>query len=982
MSVGAAATVSLGCSGSEAVVVAPVAGLATRNDARVLHSGPVTGLATRNDAQVLHSGPVTGLATRNDVQVLHSGPVAGLATRNDAQVRHSGPVAGLATRNDAQVRHSGPVAGLATHNDAQVRHSGPVAGLAACNDAQVLHSGSPAGPIAPNAAQVPRPSQVVGRKESQVASGEAQSWSPGSVLSQVACGVQQVFRSTQTSSRSTFEPQVAEHPQPGNGSLTGQMTSEIGGAKLNIAPGTHKITVMIDGIPKEGIVDSEGRVQVVSKGPEYFSIASEETEQSALNSGAACSEQAPPLPVFGRESVKCKPNPFEPGAATPFSVTVDSGPAWTPPRPTGSPPKTRSPSPVTPRRKPALARLSGSPATPGGTKVPSGTPPPTPPSVDRVEQPENPRDYIPGERTIWELPRLGAPSESNPALRCNDWLHRIQPSIQDLAPKAHIWWALVLEEAKRSYRLWMVATPFERITIQGTPSDDLRSDKYVRLESRALAMLSKAVPASIYDHALSVRNTTCCGLVFFVLKAYQPGGLHERTELLKGLTVLGECTTAKQGVESLSVWARHLERARGMNVAIPYCTRLLDALDSISRSLLERHPALLFRMNSTRMSLQLDTIPTLASVEQYAKSLTAELEVIAVSGVDGGAASKKQKVASLATAGVPGKGSGKPAAGAPGQEALAKKGSGRAKIPCTGWASDAGCKYGKSCQFSHELDRPQRCWVCGGNHQKAECVAPGGGKGPTPEAKAKAKVQAVAPGTRDKQKLGSKGQAKSAVEKNVQGAGGGSDASVVIKEATQLLQSMRISSLRTHIKAATQLRDLGEGRRQRDLIDGGATACLRTARSGEYQLPTLSVELACGSCKLHINSAGALLSRQPVAPIVSAAALLELGYRIQWSKDSCQVSHPRRGQLEVDASSGCPEIGQEIALQLIAEYEEHVKSKDVHEARVRCLLKDLRRESTEQLARLMLAGGVEAALPCPALPCPALPCSGLCGSLA
>eukprot|EP00439_Symbiodinium_sp_Y106_P018206 s4987_g2.t1 len=411
---------------------------------------------------------------------------------------------------------------------------------------------------------------------------------------------------------------------------------------------------------------------------------------------------------------------------------------------------------------------------------------------------------------------------------------------QDLAPKAHIWWALVLEEAKRSYRLWMAATPLERITIQGTPSDDLRSDKYVRLESRALAMLSKAVPASIYDHVLSVRNTTCCGLVFFVLKAYQPGGLHETTELLKGLTVLGECTTAKQGVESLSVWARHLERARGMNVAIPDCTLLLDALDSISRSLLERHPALLFRMNSTRMSLQLDTIPTLASVEQYAKSLTAELEVIAVSGVDGGAASKKQKVASLATAG----------------------------------------------------------------------------------------------------------------------------------EATQLLQSMRISSLRTHIKAATQLRDLGEGRRQRDLIDGGATACLRTARSGEYQLPTLSVELACGSCKLHINSAGTLLSRQPVAPIVSAAALLELGYRIQWSKDSCQVSHPTRGQLEVDASSGCPEIGQEIALQLIAEYEEHVKSKDVHEARVRCLLKDLRRESTEQLARLMLAGGVEAALPCPALPCP------------
>ena len=57
---------------------------------------------------------------------------------------------------------------------------------------------------------------------------------------------------------------------------------------------------------------------------------------------------------------------------------------------------------------------------------------------------------------MWELPKLDGPGEVNPALRCSDWLHRIQPSIHDLAPKAHGWWSLVLTEAKEAYNKWLV----------------------------------------------------------------------------------------------------------------------------------------------------------------------------------------------------------------------------------------------------------------------------------------------------------------------------------------------------------------------------------------------------------------------------------------------------------------------------------------------------------------------------------------------
>ena len=661
----------------------------------------------------------------------------------------------------------------------------------------------------------------------------------------------------------------------------------------------------------------------------------------------------PPLPSFGRQDVsEQRPSPFAPQAQSPFQAVGQ----WIPPRPQGSPPRTRSQSPATPRRKPALGKPGLSPVTPGGTRVPDGPPPDSPPSIDRVSSGEGARDYVPGDRTMWELPKLGSPNEPNPALRCSDWLHRIQPPIHDLAPKAHVWWTSVVSEARSAYSKWVASSPLERIAIKGEPSDGLKAEKFLRLESRALAMLSKAVPQTIYDYALSVRNTTCVGLVFFVLKAFQPGGLHERTELLKGLTSLQECNSARQGVDSLNMWFRHLERARGMNVAVPDCTLLLDALDTMSKQLLERSPALLFRMNTTRMTLQLDTVPTLPTVEQFARSLMAELEVLAVSGNDT-SANKKQRIASL-TSQQPPKGGEKGGQVDKGGEPSTKKGQGKAKTPCHGWASDAGCRYGRNCQFSHDLERPQKCWTCGGSHMKADCTAPGGGKGPPVEPKAKAKVQTVTPS-----KGKEKGEAKPPKTQTPKHdpPKQSNEAAAAIKEATQLLQSMRIARLDAHIKAVSQVRDLSSGARRKGLIDGGATACLRSARSDELTLPTLEVALACGTCSLHVNQAGTLLSPRPVAPIVSVAALLELGYRIQWSKEHCQISHPTHGQLQIDATSGCPEVDYDVALRLISEYEALVKEREVHEARVSCLLSDLKQSTDEELAQIMWNGGVEAA---------------------
>ena len=197
-----------------------------------------------------------------------------------------------------------------------------------------------------------------------------------------------------------------------------------------------KLVVIVDGVPREGVIDMEGNVQVKHAGPEYFSIASEEPEGQVQGGGERTIRPTPPLPVFGNSS-STSPSPFDPHARSPFQRPSGSGEAtpvapppqdWIPPRPTGSPPKTRSQSPATPRRRPGHGKQGFSPATPGGTRLPPGSPPSTPPSVgvtDSVEMQGDIREFMPGDRTVWELPRLGPTSEPHPALRCSDWIHHL-----------------------------------------------------------------------------------------------------------------------------------------------------------------------------------------------------------------------------------------------------------------------------------------------------------------------------------------------------------------------------------------------------------------------------------------------------------------------------------------------------------------------------------------------------------------------------
>ena len=776
-------------------------------------------------------------------------------------------------------------------------------------------------------------------------------------------------------------------------------------AQPSLGSEARTITVMINGVPRSGMFNDKGEIVVALESPKYFEIG--EGDRTEVDPVQCTPVELGEARTIASESISG--NPFSVQAASPFQPTgcrsalptSCSPPPPPPPVPgrdgsrfvrggskspggyrSGYPRRpSRSPDPSPPRTMPMqLKSVNASPLTPGGTKVPSGPPPGTPldPGRTGTQTSEvgqgavsassgvglnegSSRDFVPGERTYWELPTLAGPSsEANPAMRCNDWIYRITPLMSDLAPRANAWWGMVLKEAQAAYQEWSVAKPLERARIVGKPSKELQGNAFTRIESRGVAMLSKALPAVVYEQALSSRNVSCVGLLFLTLRIYQPGGLNERAELLRGLTTLPVFDSPSAAVSGLQKWFRHLERARTMEISVPDSSLLLDSIDRALASILHGHPTLTFRMHSVRMQLQLDTRPLQDTVEEYARTLLAEMELLAVAAPESGNA-KRQRVAAVAMDGQKGKGagssgsSGKGGEGGQANSADPKGNSGQRRTPCTGWITDKGCKFGKSCVFSHSAERQGKCWACGGSHQKAECTAPGGGKHQKPSGddnRGSKGRDGKAKGSGKDQGSGPKGKPGGSTKGGSQAAGGIS--SEAIKEAAQILQSMKLASLSPHVESMSALLKKAQMGIPKGLIDGGATACLRMATGEEQCLPEVSVKLACGECKLLVNREGTLLSRSYVSPILSVRAALALGYRIDWDSSRCRVWHPSKGDLTVDDSSGCPEIPESTALSLISQYEELVRSREVRSARMQCLMQDLTSASNEDLARSII----------------------------
>ena len=139
-----------------------------------------------------------------------------------------------------------------------------------------------------------------------------------------------------------------------------------------------------------------------------------------------------------------------------------------------------------------------------------------------------------GNHRSVELPELSG-GDLTPLI-LGDWLEVVKPLMMDLSPQASRWWVLVVEESYKYYNEWRKATPMERLRIV-PESEVVKSDLTLhRTEQRGISLLLKAIPTSVKETVIAERLMTTTGILFTLLKNFQPGGSSERTMLLKELS--------------------------------------------------------------------------------------------------------------------------------------------------------------------------------------------------------------------------------------------------------------------------------------------------------------------------------------------------------------------------------------------------------------------------------------------------------------
>ena len=401
-------------------------------------------------------------------------------------------------------------------------------------------------------------------------------------------------------------------------------------------------------------------------------------------------------------------------------------------------------------------------------------------------------------KTIPELPKLEIKEGERDLmpLIAGDWLAVIGPSLRDLSAQATTWWTEAVGAAQTYYTTWLESSPVDRLLLRPERPTRFDTGPFTRVEQRAVALLIKAIPGHIREDVVAMRRLTTIDIIGTILTTFQPGGLRERSALLKFLTTPEAAKSTSEALKGVRRWARWSQRASELHVAIPDATLLVAGLDVLTSGVIAQFPEAHFRLQTFRHQNNVDHVPSQEKAMSLGRMLQAELQTLEHSGP-----SKRSKLArvqepsldSLAdnSSGKGGKGDpkGKGSGKKGGKEGRGADTASDAKA-CYHWLTKSGCKMGKECRFAHDRaalssapDVASRCYVCSGvGHRAVECPTtnvanPGDEKGKGGKANGKASPKGQVVKRVDEDKTTSIEQAK------------------LLTAATQLLEQMQAKAI-------------------------------------------------------------------------------------------------------------------------------------------------------------------------------------------
>ncbi|CAE7258992.1 unnamed protein product [Symbiodinium sp. CCMP2456] len=552
-----------------------------------------------------------------------------------------------------------------------------------------------------------------------------------------------------------------------------------------------------------------------------------------------------------------------------------------------------------------------------------------------------------------ELPKLTEADEFA-AINVGDWLHGLSGPMGDLTDGSSGWWSETMRCLDVFYQQFVQASAVKKLQLRAEDfmSDQLKEGKWLRVDKRAASMLLQTVPDTIKQELLANRLNSTLGILGRIVTIYRPGSAAERQQVLRALESPGSAATPAELVEILRKWARWLKRAQDLSLQVPDPSILLRGLDGAAKTQLERSSDISFRANMLRFSLDLDTAPTLTTVMKYHNHLLGEYEQHAYRGRGKGGVANSLAIKNVAVDGT-----------APSPKSAAAPGAAK---PCKFYLSEAGCQR-SNCKFVHDWamipreEKTERCKACGGKgHMKRNCPVkqyPGDGGRRNDEGKGggSPKVRQAAAGTqrggdgkRDDgaaptsssassiagSSLGVPGDTSSMAASSTASAGiPPAEVDDFLKNAAQVLKMMteqQASDSKSGPSVRMLKKVVAAYEKKLALVDSGATHPLRRATPGEWEAaPEVDVVVAGDStAKMRQSRAGTLLTRPSAAPdktqtIVPVGSLVStLGYEMIWSKKRCFLRAPDGREVALKVTSGCPEIDETKALELIAQIEQ------------------------------------------------------------
>ena len=356
---------------------------------------------------------------------------------------------------------------------------------------------------------------------------------------------------------------------------------------------------------------------------------------------------------------------------------------------------------------------------------------------------------------ITELPKLGEYNPETGAIEFQDYLYLVEQQIGSLASGAGDWWQKTLAVAQQAYGEYQLLSPVKRLNVKAQLTDELRDDRFKRLEKKVAAMLLSSLPKGVRDDLVAYRVQGVHQILYRLMVIFQPGGAQDRAQLLRQLDVAESAAGPAEAVVAIRRWYRLLQRASDLGVTLPDESIQVRSLSTIVRKTSEQNSDFKFRLALARTELQIDTRPNQPNVLKYMQHLLAELEQL-------GAMTKRPNTTQAAattitpssttnttpTATLKGLQGGSEAAPKPGAKPKAAPG---AKKMCQWFGSENGCRNGKSCTFQHSwsgLSRAERCLLCGSKkHRAKDCTTPKEDSSPDrspPSHLAKATVTATA----------------------------------------------------------------------------------------------------------------------------------------------------------------------------------------------------------------------------------------------